>query len=597
MKKSVKMLVRGISLALVLSLVLSVTAFAETKSYTYETSAEKFNASDDEIYYFAQGLIYSGSNYTYVTNSTHKAFQMKGNVRNDVLNPYLYAAGGVFMKLPFASMTELETVSTDKITKVTLSLPFDFNSDVLPNNDNTQIVLTEVSDEELKAVKTTGYSSAAFYTSSTNEDGATVYTPSSYAPANMVNYMSEYMDGYTWNKGTADTSDDVTDVSIKTKKPVPTGIYSGYVTKILNTTTAKSTLNAYVSAADTDTVQETGIFDIDLTDLVTGGTLGVQSDRYLLIQKTLIKTPTNADYPYGSPKQPYFNVYHSDCYPVLTVEYANSELSTNATGVESHKSLNENDTDTVSFSTDYGYTITFNGEVDSTTLTEETVLVKDSEGNAIDLDGVAGNNCLTYDDATNTLTIPLPTSTTNKTETKWLTAGETYTVTLTTDIKDTAGNSVFNTDNTEVKFTMENLTYYVTETSFRTNTSASNRFAALNEGADAAKIGQTIYAYGYVQNYTAEEIPLLGIIAVYDDKGTLLQCGVMNTKKAAANMMSDTVNPSITLTQDLKEGYVIKSFIWHRNALNPFLNTSADLNTGGSKTAMTEIVVGAAATE
>lgn len=549
MKKSMKMLVRGISLALVLSLVLSVTAFAEKVTNTYTptqsdgTAATQYSNDISGLYYMVEG---GATNI--VEGSPSFGFKFGSNVGTGGAT-YKETDGGVIITLPLDKMS-LDGVESENVTKATLTLPVYTSAAI--TNPNNYLWLFEVGADEYK--KIVDEKASAFY--DVDESGA--YTANKYAP-------------YTLKKAYEFTGDSDT---------CPAGIYADSINQSI-----------YPDAKTNNVAKETyATITVDITALIQAGDL--TDARYLLLQKNRATVTTSNNVKNSI----YFPFYNASYYPELTIGYEETQSATGATGVASHKSLLD-DEQTVTIQSGYGYTITFNGEVDSTTLTEETVLVKDSEDNVIDLDGVAGNNCLTYDDATNTLTIPLPTSTTNKTETKWLTAGETYTVTLTTDIKDTAGNSVFNTDNTEVKFTMENLTYYVTETSFRTNTSASNRFAALNEGADAAKIGQTIYAYGYVQNYTAEEIPLLGIIAVYDDKGTLLQCGVMNTKKAAANMMSDTVNPSITLTQDLKEGYVIKSFIWHRNALNPFLNTSADLNTGGSKTAMTEIVVGAAATE
>ena len=600
------MLAMSLALVMTLTMVLSTVVFAETETvpYTYTTNAVKFSASTDTIYFKS-----SESTETYYsTNSTQFAFYLKSQART-FLAPYLYASGGIFMKLPFTSIAGLSGVDVNTISKVTLSLPLNFAASGAPTNNATWLALMEVTESDLAKAKELGHKANAGYFVEDTETGG--YKPADYAPANVVNYTLDTINKYTWEKGDSDSSNDVTDPSVYNAKAVPEGIYSGYITKSINC----SDITPITTYNNNRREEKTYMHDFDLTDLVKGGSLGISSDRYLLIQKKLNEF-NNASNPYSQPVQPYLSVYNSGSYPTLTIEYEKEETlqATDATG----KGILSQTAGTENFPADgyvnsdtYGYSITFNGEVDAATLTEANVVVKDSEGTVIDLDGTTDAeeevNCLTYDAETYTLTVPFPKSTSKGGATKWMTAGETYTIILSDDILNTNGEKVFAEDK-ELTVTMENKPYAFYRQAIRTSTADADSVMKLRVGDVGTNTGDNLVTYVYLSNFTDEPLYLYVMLAIYDEIGNLVQVGArkladcetsdnipgyyVQPNDYSGTLYSNAGSAPLVLKQDLETGYVVKSLVWNAATMEALINSAA---TNDSKYTMNKITVQAAA--
>ena len=141
---------------------------------------------------------------------------------------------------------------------------------------------------------------------------------------------------------------------------------------------------------------------------------------------------------------------------------------------------------------------------------------------------------------------------------------------------------------------MEDKAYDILKTSIRAGATQAdakntkNQKTALNEGEVGTNKDEWLYTYSYFYNYTSDTPELLCMLAVYNEKGMLAQCGV-HTPSALDNQLA-LGYPGLQLTQDLKEGYSIKSFIWNLGTMQNLHNTSKDVNG-----AIEKMVIGAKA--
>ena len=293
--KNFKMLAKGISLALMLSLVLSTAVFADTATYTFQKSGYTYIQNNTSIYNNTSSTTSTGNSY----NNEKVTFYKFAAVNAPTIDTVTAAAGGgLLLKLPMANLAIPEGAT---VTKATLKLLMRYNnatdagtSGEDPAGPSLRLLLHNVNKTEGEAIVAGGAVTG-------NVQSVTNYLADA---ANNNFPLNTYTNGYI-NLSLASTKEEGLELAAP---------YSG--TKI------KDAFHTF-----------------DVTDLIKGGTL--TEDRYILAQRGFLYDEEagalSSARAYLLPQGTSTN----NAAPVLTVEYetvsGDFAIATDSNGNEENK--------------------------------------------------------------------------------------------------------------------------------------------------------------------------------------------------------------------------------------------------------------------